>query len=41
MTKTTKTAQGWTKPELVKLGTFRDVAASSKGGGTAENKNFS
>ena len=39
MTNTTKTAQGWIKPELVKLGTFRDVAA--KGGGTSENKNFS
>lgn len=40
MTKTAKTAQGWTKPELVKLGTFRDVAACSAAG-SAENKNNS
>ena len=40
MTKTTRTTQSWTKPELVKLGTFRDVAACSASG-TAENNNKS
>ena len=39
---TTPVATAWVKPQLVKLGQIKDVAAgNTKATGTAENNNFS